>query len=90
MRLRARLDHVASLSIPLDYTYAFKVKCTSCNEQHDKPVELTRTVRRGRRRDLSKWLVPELTRVEDGRIEQCHRSCRRSTRFRALAARLTW
>lgn len=58
VRLRARLDHVASLAIPLDYTYAFKVKCASCNEQHDKPVELTRTVRRGRRRNPTEWLHP--------------------------------
>jgi hypothetical protein len=51
LRLRARLDHVATLAAPPTYVFRFRVRCTSCRETHDKWVDVTRAVRRPRHRE---------------------------------------
>ena len=44
LRLRARLENVATVTLPAAYVYAFKIRCTSCRETHDKWVEVNREV----------------------------------------------
>ncbi|KAF9270168.1 DUF866-domain-containing protein [Marasmius fiardii PR-910] len=42
LKIKAELDNIASLEPSDGFDYFFKVKCTSCNEDHPKLVSLNR------------------------------------------------